>query len=120
MWRVRVRVTPEGHPLVVTEAHDLTQTPLGDDHALVVRGDRAAFATFAYGQEQSATALDLAGEGVQNSAKTTLEKLTSAIANLQQTGDADGVGRGGRGVGVGVRADDLERSGAGRDDGSDD
>ncbi len=93
VWRVRVRVTPEGHPLAVTSAHDLTQTPLGDDHALILRGERAAFATFAYGQEQSATALDLAGEGTQNSAKTTLEKLTAAISNLQQTGSTQGVAR---------------------------
>jgi hypothetical protein len=93
LYRVRVRVTPEGHPLAVTEAHDLTQTPLGDDHALVVRGSHAAFATFAYGQEQSVTALDLSGEGQQNSAKTTLERLTSAITNIQQTGTSDGIAR---------------------------
>ncbi len=93
VWRVRVRVTPEGHPLAVCDAHDLTQTPLGDDHALVVRGDHAAFATFAYGQEQSATALDLSSEGTQNSAKTALERVTSAITNLQQTGTMEGVGR---------------------------
>jgi hypothetical protein len=93
VFRVRVRLTPEGHPLAVTEAHDLTQTPLGDDHALVVRGNRAAFATFAYGQEQSVTALDLSGEGAQNSAKTTLEQITSAITNVQQTGTTDGIGR---------------------------
>jgi len=93
VWRVRVRVTPEGHPLAVCDAHDLTQTPLGDDHALVVRDRHAAFATFAYGQEQSVTALDLSGEGPQNSAKTTLERVTSAITNLQQTGTLDGVAR---------------------------
>ena len=47
-------------------AYDLTSTPLGDDHELVVRGDHAAFATRAYGQEQSVTVLSLAGEGAQN------------------------------------------------------
>jgi hypothetical protein len=93
VWRVRVRVTPEGHPLAVVDAHDLTQTPLGDDHALVVRGDHAAFATFAYGQEQSATALDLSGEGAQSSASTTLERITAAITNVQQTGTSEGIGR---------------------------
>ncbi len=93
VWRVRVRVTPEGHPLTVIDAHDLTQTPLGDDHALVIRGGHAAFATFAYGQEQSVTALDLSGEGPQNSAKTSLERITSSITNVQQTGTPDGVGR---------------------------
>jgi hypothetical protein len=93
VWRVRVRVTPEGRPLEVCDAHDLTQTPLGDDHALVVHGDRAAFATFAYGQEQSVSALDLSGEGEQNSATTTLDRATSAITNLQQTGTLDGIAR---------------------------
>ena len=63
VWRARARVSPEGDVLEVLDAHDLTSTPLGDDHALVVRGDHAAFATRAYGQEQSVTALDLAGEG---------------------------------------------------------
>ncbi|HSQ63889.1 MAG TPA: hypothetical protein VLM85_11775, partial [Polyangiaceae bacterium] len=33
VWRVRVRLSPEGHPLSVSDAHDLTQTPLGDDHS---------------------------------------------------------------------------------------
>ena len=93
VWRVRVRLTPEGHPLAVTGAHDLTGTPLGDDHALVVRGTRAAFATFAYGQEQSVTALDLSGEGAENKATTMLERLTAAITNIQQTGTIDGIGR---------------------------
>jgi len=93
VWRVRVRLTPEGHPLAVTGAHDLTQTPLGDDHALVVRGTRAAFATFAYGQEQSVSELELSGEGAQNQADTKLDRFTAAITNLQNTGTLDGVGR---------------------------
>jgi hypothetical protein len=93
VWRVRVHLTPEGHPLAVTSAYDLTQTPLGDDHALVVRGTRAAFATFAYGQEQSVTELELTGEGSQNKSETTLDRVTIAIQNLQNTGTLDGVGR---------------------------
>src|SRR5205085_9588039 len=55
VWRARVRVTPEGRPIEVTGAIDLTQTPLGDDHALVVDGEQAAYATSAFGQEQSVT-----------------------------------------------------------------
>src|SRR5262249_15548186 len=66
VWRARVRVTPEGHPVSITDVHDLTSTPLGDDHALAVGGRRAAFATHAFGQEQSVTVLDLSGEGEQN------------------------------------------------------
>jgi hypothetical protein len=93
VWRLRVHLTPEGHPLAVAGAHDLTQTPLGDDHALVIRGTRAAFATFAYGQEQSVSVLDLSGEGAQNEAVTALDRVTAAVTNVQQTGAVDGVGR---------------------------
>ncbi len=95
VWRARVRLTPEGRPLEVVDAHDLTSTPLGDDHALVIdtENDRAAFATYAFGQEQSVTVLDLAGEGAQN--KTTLapDRAMAWVTNVQQTGRGGGVGR---------------------------
>ena len=93
LYRVRVRVAPDGHPLQIVEAHNLTTTPLGDDHALVLRGQHAAFATYAYGQEQSVTSLDLEGEGAQNSAESKLDKLTSAVTNWQETGSAGGIAR---------------------------
>lgn len=93
VWRARVRTTLEGDVLDVGDAHDLTNTPLGDDHALVVRGDRAAFATRAYGREQSVTLLDLSGEGASNRAEHTLDRAMAAVTNLQQTGSFDGVGR---------------------------
>jgi hypothetical protein len=93
VWRARVRVSPEGHVLEVVDAHDLTSTPLGDDHALVVSGSRAAYATRAYGQEQSITSLDLGGEGAQNRAETFADRTMAAITNLQQTGTTDGIGR---------------------------
>jgi hypothetical protein len=93
VWRARVRVSPEGAAIAVLDPHDLTNTPLGDDHELVVRGTHAAFATRAYGQEQSLTALDLAGEGGQNRTGGFADRAMAAITNLQQTGAADGVGR---------------------------
>ena len=93
VWRARALVSPEGAVLAVLEAHDLTNTPLGDDHALVVRGHRAAFATRAYGQEQSVTALDLGGEGAQNRAEKLADRLMSALTNWQQTGTVDGIAR---------------------------
>jgi len=93
VWRARVRVTPEGDALEVAEAHDLTATPLGDDHQLVVRGTHAAFATRAYGQEQSVSALDLAGEGAQNHTEKLRDRVMAALTNLQQTGSTAGVGR---------------------------
>jgi hypothetical protein len=95
VWRARVRLTPEGRPLGVADAHDLTGTPLGDDHALVIdpESDRAAFATYAFGQEQSVTVLDLAGEGAQNKTTLAADRAMAWITNLQQTGRGAGVAR---------------------------
>ena len=93
VWRARVRLTPEGRPLLVLDPHNVTATPLGDDHALVIRGARAAFATVAFGQEQSVTLLDTDGEGTANSATTLAERTTSYLTNLQQTGSGAGIGR---------------------------
>jgi len=93
VWRARAHTTPEGAVLDVQEAVDLTNTPLGDDHELVVLGDHAAFATRAYGQEQSVIALDLGGEGARNRAAKLEDRLMAAITNLQQTGGFDGIGR---------------------------
>jgi hypothetical protein len=95
VWRAAVRVTPDGHAMNVVEAHNLTETPLGDDHALVVRGNRAAFATFAYGQEQSVSLLHLSGDGTNRAPpdEPALDRLTRWLTNLQETGSGDGTGR---------------------------
>lgn len=93
VWRARVRVTPEGKVLGIVDARNLTQTPLGDDHSLVVKGDHAAFATFAFGLEQSFTVLDLAGEGAQNVTEKPHDRLMAWVTNVQQTGTGAGVGR---------------------------
>ncbi len=93
VFRARVRVTPEGTPLDVSRVSNLTSTPLGDDHALVVRGTHAAYATFAFGQEQSVTVLDLAGEGAQNVTKKVHDRAMAWVTNLQQTGSGEGIGR---------------------------
>jgi hypothetical protein len=92
VWRARVRVSPEGRPMEVVDAHNLTSTPLGDDHALVLRGQYAAFATQAMGQE-SVSALDLSGEGAQNKAEKLSDKMMSFVTNVQRTGTGAGVGR---------------------------
>jgi hypothetical protein len=93
VWRARVRLTPEGRPLDVSDAHDLTGTPLGDDHALVIDGYRAAFATYAFGQEQSVSVLDLSGEGPQNKTTGAVDRAMAWVTNAQQTGSGAGVGR---------------------------
>ncbi len=104
VYRARVRLTPEGRPLVVSDVHNLTSTSLGDDHALVINGSRIAFATFAYGQEQSVSVLNLAGEHAGEHAgeapadsdtdPATLEdRVMAFLTNVQQTGSGDGIGR---------------------------
>lgn len=93
LHRARVRLSPEGSPLSIAAPRNLTATPLGDDHALVVRGSHAAYATYAFGQEQSVTVLDLAGEGAQNVTKKLHDRVMASITNWQLTGGADGVGR---------------------------
>ncbi len=93
VWRARVRVSPEGHPIEVVEAHNLTNTELGDDHALVVRGRWAAYATMAYGQEQSVSLLDLEGEGPQNNATAMSDRAMVCVTNVQKTGSCGGIGR---------------------------
>jgi hypothetical protein len=93
VWRARVRVSPDGAAMDVRGAYDLTDTPIGDDHELVVRGDTAAFATRAYGQEQSVTVLALDGEGTQNKTTTLPDRAMAAVTNLQKTGTSGGLGR---------------------------
>lgn len=93
VWRARARVSPDGSVVDVADAHDLTNTPLGDDHALVMHGWNAAFATRVYGQEQSSTVLALGGEGDHNRAATLGDQVMAAISNLQRTGTLAGVGR---------------------------
>jgi hypothetical protein len=94
VWRAAVRVTPDGMPLGVAGTSNLTSTPLGDDHALVADGSRAAFATFAFGQEQSVTWLDLTPTtlaGTEGDSWT--DRLTRWLTNVQETGSGDGIGR---------------------------
>jgi hypothetical protein len=94
VWRAAVRVTPDGMPLDVADSHNLTSTPLGDDHILVVGGTRAAFATFAFGQEQSVSVLDLTGaESANLETEPWLERVTRWLTNVQETGSGAGIGR---------------------------
>ncbi len=92
VWRARVRLGPFGL-MTIAQAVDITDTPLGDDHALVVRGHFAAFATRAYDQEQAVTLLDLDGEGMQNECDGLVECMQASITNLQEFGTRAGVGR---------------------------
>ena len=92
VWRARVRLGPFGL-MTIAQAVDLTDTPLGDDHSLVLRGHFAAFATRAYDQEQAVTLLDLESEGMQNECETSLDCAQAAVTNLQETATRAGVAR---------------------------
>src|SRR5437868_10328536 len=59
LYRARVRVTLDGQPLSVAAVRNVTDTPEGDDAALEARGDRATFATLAFGRIQGLSVLDL-------------------------------------------------------------
>jgi hypothetical protein len=93
VYRARVRVSPEGRVVGMGAIYNLTQTPIGDDHALVVSGAHAAYATWAYGKETSVTTLDLSGEGAQLTATKSADRAMAWVTNVQQTGAGDGVGR---------------------------
>ncbi|MGH7328515.1 MAG: hypothetical protein ACREJX_09220, partial [Polyangiaceae bacterium] len=92
VYRARVRLAPDGHPLTIGAVYNLTTTPLGDDHALTVDGDRAAFATYSYGQEQSVSALGLRGENAP-AEFSLLQRLTRFLTNEQQKGEGSGIAR---------------------------
>ncbi len=93
LYRARVRVSFEGKPLELQEWVNLTNTPIGDEHALSVTGTRAVFSTFSFDTEQAVTVLDLSGEGAQNLTETLTDKAMAAFTNLQNTGCAEGIGR---------------------------
>jgi hypothetical protein len=110
VYRTFVRLSYEGTPLSLRASYNLTNTDLGDDHGLTVRGARAVFATHAFGQEQSVTLLDMSsdhafqtessevgasnGEGSENrSNQARSTKWMNTITAWQQTGRLRGLSR---------------------------
>jgi hypothetical protein len=91
LFRARVRVTPEGHVVGVRSVVNLSGTSLADEHTLLVRGTEAAYLTRAFGQEQSATWLDLSGaEAAEGDA---LDRAMLAVTAFQTTGAFGGIAR---------------------------
>jgi hypothetical protein len=95
VYRASVRLSPEGHVLGMFPPKNLTATPLGDDHALVADEEHAAFATFVYGQEQTVTWLDLAGEHAEAPLpdEGVLDRVTAWFSRLEETGSGEGIHR---------------------------
>lgn len=93
VYRARVRVTLDGKPIAVTQLRNLTQTPLGDDAALEVRGERAVFATVAFGRIQGISVLELSGVRGEDRPGSAFHRLLQSITAFQETGNASGIGR---------------------------
>lgn len=93
VYRARVRVTLDGKPIGVTQVRNLTDTPLGDDTGLDVRGSRAAFATVAYGSIQGITVLELAGARREDKPEGSFQRALQSITAFQELGTFEGLGR---------------------------
>jgi hypothetical protein len=93
LYRARVRVTSGGQIVEVRDVRNLTETPLGDDVALEARGDRASFATVAYGKIQGISVLELPGIRRSDRPESLLDRTLLSLTSLQQTGTLRGIGR---------------------------
>jgi hypothetical protein len=93
VFRARVRVTLDGKPIGVTQLRNLTETPLGDDAGLEVRGAQAVFATVAYGSIQAVSVLELSGARPDDKPRSWFHRLLQGITAFQQTGSLSGLGR---------------------------
>ncbi|HEY2405733.1 MAG TPA: hypothetical protein VGI10_07015 [Polyangiaceae bacterium] len=93
LYRARVRLTSDGEPLGVHELRNLTDTPVGDDVALEARGERASFATLAFGRIQGVSVLELDGVRASDRPSSLLDRVLMAITAYQETGSFAGLGR---------------------------
>jgi hypothetical protein len=93
LYRARVRVTQGGQIIEVRNVRNLTDTPQGDDVGLEARGDRASFATLAYGKIQGISVLELPGIRSQDRPESLLDRALLSLTSLQQTGTLRGIGR---------------------------
>ncbi len=93
LYRARVRVTLDGQPLSVSTVRNVTDTPVGDDAALEARGERATFATLAFGRIQGLSVLDLTGIRRVDRPEGFLDRVLLAINSYQDTGSFAGLGR---------------------------
>lgn len=93
LYRARVQVTREGQPLRVLKLRNVSRSPLGDDAGLDVRGQRAVFATAAFGAVQAVTVLDLDGVRTQDRPQSALQRVLASLSSYQRTASFAGLGR---------------------------
>lgn len=93
LYRARVRVTQGGQIIEVRDVRNLTDTPQGDDVGLEASGERASFATLAYGKIQGISVLELPGIRRADRPESLLDRAMLMLTSLQQTGTWRGIGR---------------------------
>ena len=92
LYRVGVRLSPEGVVLDVGDAYDVTDTSGVDESRPVMRGHLAAYTTSTGGVFSGVHVLDLDGRTSGSYPEfTRLQRAQVAISNLQQTGSTRGV-----------------------------
>jgi hypothetical protein len=91
---VLTRRSPEGNLLEVSNTYDLTATSAADERGLVANGERAAW-EIAQGKTVHAVQLaDFSGEPpLEGNEWTWFRRLQNSLTNLQETGQAEGIGR---------------------------
>lgn len=93
LYRARVRVTQAGQVVEVRQLRNLTDTPQGDDVGLEAHGDRASFATLAYGKIQGISVLELPGIRKQDRPQSLVDRALLLLTSWQETGTLSGIGR---------------------------
>jgi hypothetical protein len=93
LYCARVRLADGGQPLALVSLHNLTRTPLGDDAGLELAGERAAWATIAYGKVQAISVAELDGIRADDVSGSPFLGFLRHLTNLQMTGNWAGVGR---------------------------
>jgi hypothetical protein len=93
LYRAFVRVTLDGKPVSVERVRNLTETPYGDDTALETHGDKALFATLAFGRIQAISVLDLPGIRPSDRPSSLFDRVLLALSSFQETGSFSGIGR---------------------------
>jgi hypothetical protein len=93
LYRARVRLGDAGQPLGLWQVRNLTQTPIGDDAGLEITGERACFATTAFGKLQAITVLELDGVRSEDKSGGLFAGLLRSLTHVQQTATWSGIGR---------------------------
>lgn len=93
VFRAKVRVSPEGQPIEATGLRNLTETPLGDEAGLELRGRSAVFATTAFGRVQGISFLDLDGPRAEDRPASWLGKIVLRATSYHRSGSFTGLGR---------------------------